>query len=118
MQTRGESRSQLLRPTAGTKYVFVTAGVRNHVLSGWRRARSSPGSHARTSIKFHDLENLEKAAADNPRTGQPTDSNASMLLRHLKVYRFTVRLAAPERQACVPHCTHSFAQLVLNQASD
>ena len=87
-------------------------------MSGGRRARSSPGSHARTSIKLHDLENLEKAAADNPRAGQPTDSDASMLLRPMKVYRFTVRLAAPERQASVPHCAHCFAQLVLNQASD
>ena len=70
------------------------------------------------TTKLHDLEKLEKAAADNPRTGQPTDSDASMLLQRLKVYRFTVRLAPPERQASVPHCAHCFAQLVLNQASD
>ena len=70
------------------------------------------------TTKLHDLEKLEKAAADNPRTGPPTDSDASMLLQRLKVYRFTVRFAAPKRQASVSHCAHCFAQLVLNQASD
>ena len=39
-----------------------------------------------------------------------------MLLRRLKIYRFTVRLEAPERH--LPHCARCFAQLVLNQASD
>ena len=57
-----------------------------------------------------------QAVADNPRTGQPTDSDASMMLRRLKICRFTVRLEAPERH--LPHCARCFAQLVLNQASD
>ena len=39
-----------------------------------------------------------------------------MLLRRLKIYQFTVRLEAPERQ--LPHCARCFAQLVLNQASE
>ena len=70
------------------------------------------------TTKLHDPENLEKAAADHPRTGQPTDSDASMLLRRRKVYWFTVRLAALERHASVPRCAHCLAELVLNQASD
>ena len=47
--------------------------------------------------KLHDLQNLENAAADNLGTGQPTDSDASMLLRRLKIYWFTLRVEAPER---------------------
>ena len=84
-------------------------------------APSARGGHR---VLLRDLpagepcQNLEKAAADNPRTGQPTDSDASMLLRRLKIYRFTVRLEAPAGQEAVPHCARCFAQLVLNQARD
>ena len=57
-----------------------------------------------------------KAAADNPRTGQPTDSDASVLLRRLKLCRLTVRLEAPDPH--LPPCARCFAQLVLIQDSD
>ena len=50
--------------------------------------------------KLSDIEQLEKMGAENPRTGAPKDAEASMLLRRLKVYRFTkgfrsLRLASP-----------------------
>ena len=51
-------------------------------------------------------------------TSSPPGCGAFMLLRRLKIYRFTVRLEAPERQASVPHCARCFGQLVFNQASD
>ena len=40
-----------------------------------------------------------------------------MLLRRLKIYRFTVRMDTPAGEPAVPHCARCFAQLVLNQAS-
>ena len=51
-------------------------------------------------------------------TSSPPGCGAFMLLRRLKIYQFTVRLEASERQASVPHCARCFAQLVLDQASD
>ena len=51
-------------------------------------------------------------------TSSPPGCGAFMLLRRLKIDRFTVRLEAPERQASVLHCARCFALLVFNQASD
>ena len=51
-------------------------------------------------------------------TSSPPGSGAFMMLRRLKIYRFTVRLEAPAGQEAVPHCARCFAQLVLNQARD
>ena len=57
-----------------------------------------------------------KAEADNPRTGEPTVSDASVLLRRLKLCQVTVRLEAPDLH--LPPCARCFAQLVLIQDSD
>ena len=67
------------------------------------------------TTKLPDIEWLESAAAVDPHTGLPWDADASMLLRRLKVYRFTNRIAKPD--ASLPQCAHCFANLVLQQAA-
>ena len=57
-----------------------------------------------------------KAAADNPRTGQPTDSDAFVLMRRLKLCWLAVRLEAPSPR--LPPSARCFAQRALNQDSD
>ena len=63
------------------------------------------------TTKDQDLKRLEKAAADDPETGLPGSGDASMLLRRLKVYRFTTRVPKPERR--LPYCGRCFAQLIV-----
>ena len=60
--------------------------------------------------KLSDVERLDEAAAVNPVTGQPSDAEASMVRRRLKVYPFRTRIPKPEPQ--VPYCGHCFAELV------
>ena len=62
-----------------------------------------------------DLDFLEAAAQPNPATGKPWDTEASMLLRRLKIYRFGVR--QPKPAATMPHCPCCFARLVAAQAT-
>ena len=61
--------------------------------------------------KLSDIEQLEKMGAENPRTGAPRDAEASMLLRRLKVYRFTKRI--PKPPSGLPFCGHCFSRAVL-----
>ncbi|CAK0841393.1 unnamed protein product [Prorocentrum cordatum] len=62
-----------------------------------------------------DLDALEAAAQPNPATGKPFDTEASMLMRRLKIFRFNVR--QPKPAATLPHCPRCFARLVIGQAT-
>ena len=63
--------------------------------------------------RLSDIQALADLAADNPATGNPFDSEASMLHRRLKVYPFTSQIAKPP--AKTPFCGHCFAYFVLNK---
>ena len=52
-------------------------------------------------------------AAIDARTGRPYDADASMLLRRLKIYRFTQRVRKPAQR--FPFCACCFSRLVLQQ---
>ena len=67
------------------------------------------------TTKLDDVRRLESAASIDPDTGRPGDSEASMILRRLKVYRYTERIAKPPPG--LPYCARCFAELVLNQSS-
>ena len=67
------------------------------------------------TTKADDVAKLRRAAADDPQVGAPHDANASMVLRRLKVYSFTVRLAKPPR--ALPYCGRCFSELVLAQGA-
>jgi hypothetical protein len=67
------------------------------------------------TTKLADLEWLEKAGAVDPSTGVPNNADASMVLRRLKVYRFTVRVQKPS--GTFPFCARCFATLVHTQAA-
>jgi len=67
------------------------------------------------TTKLSDLEWLEGRGAIDPATGRPFDAEASMLLRRLRVYKYTQRVPAPPRQFV--HCQRCFARLVVQQAS-
>ena len=61
--------------------------------------------------KLRDLQELERLAADDPRTGVPKDTEASMLYRRLKVYSYTHRIAKPPPQHTILRpvlCVHGF----------
>lgn len=67
------------------------------------------------TCKLPDLEWLESMAAVDAKTGRPYDADASMLLRRLRIYRFTKRMSKPPVK--FPFCARCFSALVLNQAS-
>ena len=69
------------------------------------------------TTKLSDLETLEKVGAVNPETGKPADPEASMLLRRLKIYKYTKKLDPPPRGRFTA-CAHCFARLVLTHASE
>ena len=62
--------------------------------------------------KLDDIEELQKDGTVDPSTGKPLSSEASMLLRRLKVYPYRVRIPKPP-STC--HCGRCFASLVLGQ---
>jgi hypothetical protein len=64
--------------------------------------------------KLEDIQRLEALAAVDPSTGAPRNADASMLLRRLKVHRYTTRIAKPKDK--VKYCGRCFANLVLTQA--
>ena len=66
------------------------------------------------TTKLDAIERLEWLSAIDPATGVPYDTNASMVFRRLKVYKFCVRIAEPDQQ--IPYCPACFAQLILSQA--
>ena len=68
------------------------------------------------TTKYQDLDRLQQAAADDAETGLPGNGDASMILRRLKVYRFSQRVQKPKRQ--LPYCGRCFARLVCAGAAD
>ena len=66
------------------------------------------------TCKLPDLEWLEYWAQINPQTGKPWDSDASMLVRRMKVYRFTEPTPSNGQ---FPFCAHCFATYVKAQAA-
>ena len=66
------------------------------------------------TCKLSDLEWLEYYAQINPATGNPWDTEASMITRRLKVFRFTRRMPKPPK---FPFCKHCFANFLKTQAS-
>ena len=56
-----------------------------------------------------------KLAAVDPTTGAPVDTNASMLLRRLRIYNFTRRISQPP--ANIPYCGRCFATFVYQHAN-
>ena len=66
------------------------------------------------TTKLDDMEKLEKLAADDPRTGKPSNVNASMCFRRLKIYAFRTKIAKPP--VYIRFCRRCFADLVLSQA--
>ena len=66
------------------------------------------------TTKLSDIEMLAKYAAIDPQTGRPSDADASMIYRRLKVYPFTTRI--PQPPAGMPYCARCFAELVLQQS--
>ena len=61
------------------------------------------------TTKLSDLAALEYNAQSNPATGDPWNADASMLMRRLKVYKFTKPIAKPPR---FNFCKHCFAKLL------
>ena len=68
------------------------------------------------TTKLSDLAWLENRASINPRTNAPWDADASMLLRRLRVYRFTQRVNKPP--ARLKYCPRCFLDLVMAQAGE
>ena len=65
------------------------------------------------ACKLPDLEWLEYKAQIDVTTSRPYDADASMLLRRLKIHRFTKRVKKPD--SAIEFCPRCFAQMVLNQ---
>ena len=57
------------------------------------------------------MQRLMAAANTNPHTGAPYNTDASMLMRRLRVYFFTVPLEKPQSQ--IPYCARCLAQMVV-----
>ena len=68
------------------------------------------------TTKYQDLDRLQQASADDPETGLPGNGDASMILRRLKIYRFSQRMVKPKRQ--LPYCGRCFARLVCGSVAD
>ena len=66
------------------------------------------------TTKLSDVEDLLKAAACNPETGAPFNSDASMIARRLKVYEYRHRI--PKPPAGLSYCGKCFSNLVLQHA--
>ena len=67
------------------------------------------------TCKLSDLEWLEYYAQIDPTTGNPWDTDASKVLRRLKIYRFTRRV--PKSAAHMPFCGHCLAKLLKAQGA-
>lgn len=65
------------------------------------------------TTKVKDLTALSELAKDDPATGKPRCAEASMLLRRLRVYQFSTRIAKPP-DTCA-FCGCCFARLVLSR---
>ena len=65
------------------------------------------------TTKLSDMVELEKAAAPDPDTGLPTNADASMIMRRLKIYPFKHKIAKPAK---LTYCAHCFAEFICTQA--
>jgi hypothetical protein len=65
------------------------------------------------TTKVADLQKLADLAEDHPTTGRPTNAEASMMMRRLRVYHYDTRIAKPDHAA--PFCGRCFAKLVLSR---
>lgn len=66
------------------------------------------------TTKLSDLAWLESQASINPHTNAPWDADASMLLRRLRVYKYTQKVGKPP--ARLKYCPRCFVDLVMAQA--
>jgi len=64
------------------------------------------------TTKSDDMQQLVAAGTPNPQSGVPLDANASMVLRRLKLYFFTIPMTKPTH--AVPYCARCFAGLILS----
>ena len=68
------------------------------------------------TTKLADMKDLEYQAQMNPDTGLPWDTDASMLLRRLKVFKFGCRKAKPSKQ--MKFCSRCFTNLLYSNATE
>ena len=68
------------------------------------------------TTKLEDIDNLAYWAQLIPATDRPWGTEASMLLRRLKVYPFEHRVPKPAQQ--LPSCKHCFANMIFTQAAN
>ncbi len=62
------------------------------------------------TTRLDALDTLEAAARPNPQTGEPASSDASMIWRRLKVFRFENRMPPPEQR--FSFCANCFAHFL------
>ena len=67
------------------------------------------------TCKLCDLEKLQYWAQINPATGSPWDTDASMIMRRVKVYPFTHRMPQPPAQ--FRWCGSCFVRFIKAQAA-
>ena len=66
------------------------------------------------TTKLSDLTWLETQASINPYTNAPWDTDASMLFRRLKIYKYTKKV--PKPPARLKYCPRCFVDLLISQA--
>ena len=67
------------------------------------------------TAKFQDMDRLRQAAAVDPEIGLPANGDASMIVRRLKVHRYTQVVPKPTQQ--LPYCGRCFAKLIMDGCS-
>ena len=68
------------------------------------------------TTKLGDIARLRQLAADNPATGSPFCSEASMLLRRLKIFEFDTRIPKPPKT--IQTCGSCFANILLEAGAN
>ena len=93
----------------------------NYMFPSWGLLRGLYGDCAGTVRGLYGgcgfiwlLLRTENTAAIDAATGEPWDPEASLLLRRLKVYRFTQHMDRPRVQ--IHFCAHCFAYFLKSQA--
>ena len=67
------------------------------------------------TTKLCDIEHLAKLSEVDPSNGFPQDTDASIVYRRLKIYKFLARIDKPKGKN-VKYCAACFAKLVLSQS--
>ena len=67
------------------------------------------------TTKLCDIERLAKLSEVDPSSGSPKGTEASMVYRRLKIYKFHSRIAKPKGKK-IKYCPACFAKLVLSQS--